>query len=40
VLDGEHLDVAVEWIGRHRQVWADRHDRLEAHLATLREATR
>ncbi len=32
----DRLDAAVGWIERHRQVWADRHDRLESHLATLR----
>ena len=35
VLDTEHLDAAAGWITRHRQVWADRHDRLSEHLATL-----
>jgi DNA-binding transcriptional ArsR family regulator len=34
-LDTEHLAEAVGWIERHRQVWADRHDRLDQHLATL-----
>ncbi len=34
-LDAEHLAAAVGWIERHRQVWSDRHDRLEAHLATM-----
>jgi DNA-binding transcriptional ArsR family regulator len=38
-LDAAHLDTAAEWIDRHRQVWADRHDRLDAHLAALREQT-
>src|SRR4051794_38770766 len=39
-LDAEPLDEAVGWIERHRKVWADRHDRLAAHLATLpKEAT-
>jgi len=37
VLDAEHLDTAAGWIERHRQVWADRHDRLDAHLSTLRQ---
>jgi DNA-binding transcriptional ArsR family regulator len=37
VLDAERLDEAAGWIERHRQMWADRHDRLEEHLATLRE---
>jgi DNA-binding transcriptional ArsR family regulator len=36
-LDAAHLDTAVEWIARHRKIWADRHDRLDAHLAALRE---
>ena len=32
VLDTEHLDAAAGWIDGHRQVWADRHDRLADHL--------
>jgi len=36
VLEPDHLDAAVGWIARHRQIWADRHDRLEEHLAGLR----
>ncbi|MFG1941763.1 ArsR/SmtB family transcription factor [Nonomuraea sp. NPDC048826] len=36
VLDTERLDTAAGWIARHRQVWADRHDRLDEHLAALR----
>ena len=35
VLDTEHLEAAAGWIARHRQVWADRHDRLDQHLAAL-----
>jgi DNA-binding transcriptional ArsR family regulator len=35
VLDTEHLDAALGWIARHRQVWADRHDRLDEHLTVL-----
>src|SRR5690349_18007456 len=35
VLEAVRLDAAVGWIERHRQVWADRHDRLSAHLAAL-----
>jgi DNA-binding transcriptional ArsR family regulator len=30
------LDDAVDWISRHRQVWVERYDRLDEHLATLR----
>ena len=37
-LDPHHLDVVAGWITRHRQVWADRHDRLDAHLAALQAA--
>jgi DNA-binding transcriptional ArsR family regulator len=36
VLDTERLDAAAGWIARHRQIWADRHDRLDEHLAALR----
>jgi DNA-binding transcriptional ArsR family regulator len=36
-LDTVRLDAAVDWIARHRQIWADRHDRLEQHLATLQQ---
>jgi DNA-binding transcriptional ArsR family regulator len=35
-LQAQPLDAAAGWIARHRQLWADRHDRLEQHLATLR----
>ncbi|MEV4755828.1 metalloregulator ArsR/SmtB family transcription factor [Micromonospora sp. NPDC049559] len=38
VLETERLDAAVDWIARHRQLWADRHDRLARHLAALRAA--
>ncbi|GAA2864729.1 metalloregulator ArsR/SmtB family transcription factor [Streptosporangium fragile] len=40
VLDAERLDAAVGWITRHRRIWADRHDRLDAHLATLQAGQR
>jgi DNA-binding transcriptional ArsR family regulator len=35
VLETDRLDAAVGWIVQHRQIWADRHDRLAAHLTTL-----
>jgi DNA-binding transcriptional ArsR family regulator len=35
-LEAVRLDEAAGWIARHRQIWADRHDRLDAHLAALR----
>jgi DNA-binding transcriptional ArsR family regulator len=38
VLETVRLDAAAGWIARHKQVWADRHDRLEEHLAALRTA--
>ncbi|MEV6925770.1 metalloregulator ArsR/SmtB family transcription factor [Dactylosporangium sp. NPDC051485] len=34
-LEPERLAEAVGWIERHRQVWAQRHDRLAAHLQRL-----
>jgi DNA-binding transcriptional ArsR family regulator len=39
-LNAAHLDLAAGWIARHRQTWADRHDRLEQHLATLQAKRR
>ena len=36
VLDADRLDTAAGWIARHRQLWAERHDRLGEHLAALR----
>ncbi len=36
-LDAEQLADAVGWIERHRQLWADRHDRLGQHLTTLQK---
>ena len=40
VLDTVHLDTAAGWIARHRQIWADRHDRLDEHLAGLQAKQR
>ena len=34
-LNTVELDRAVDWISRHRQVWSERYDRLDQHLATL-----
>jgi DNA-binding transcriptional ArsR family regulator len=31
----DNLDAAADWIARHRALWAERYDRLDAHLATL-----
>ncbi|MEU4219084.1 metalloregulator ArsR/SmtB family transcription factor [Actinoplanes sp. NPDC026623] len=35
-LEAVRLDAAADWVAEHRQVWADRHDRLEQHLTALR----
>src|SRR5262245_42322188 len=34
-LDAGALDPAVDWIERHRQIWNDRYDRLDAHLREI-----
>lgn len=34
-LDTRRLDAAADWIEHHRRSWAERHDRLAEHLATL-----
>jgi DNA-binding transcriptional ArsR family regulator len=39
-LQPERLDVAATWIDEHRRIWADRHDRLDAHLANLRRGNK
>jgi DNA-binding transcriptional ArsR family regulator len=38
-LEPAMFDTAAEWIGRHRQMWHDRYDRLDKHLADLREGS-
>lgn len=35
-LQAGRLDAAADWIGRHRRMWEERYDRLDQHLATLR----
>ena len=35
-LEPSRLDAASGWIEQNRQIWADRYDRLDAHLASLR----
>jgi DNA-binding transcriptional ArsR family regulator len=37
-LEPARFDAIAEWVGRHRQVWHERYDRLDTHLATLSEA--
>jgi DNA-binding transcriptional ArsR family regulator len=39
-LDTAPLDIAVEWIGRHRQVWEDRLDQLEQHLREIQKSSK
>ena len=39
-LEPEALEAAVSWIERSRREWAERMDRLEAHLAHVQEGTR
>ena len=36
-LEPGRLDAASGWIEQHRRVWADRYDRLDAHLASIRQ---
>jgi DNA-binding transcriptional ArsR family regulator len=36
-LEPHALEAAVSWIEHNRQVWAERMDRLEAHLARLQD---
>ena len=38
-LEPAGLDQVADWVGRHRQVWHERYDRLDRHLAELREET-
>ena len=35
-LETGRLDVAADWISRHRRMWEERYDRLDEHLAALR----
>jgi DNA-binding transcriptional ArsR family regulator len=34
----EPLDAALGWIARHRQLWEERFDRLDEHIAAIRDA--
>ncbi len=36
-LESEPLDVAIDWISRNRQIWADRFDQLEVHLRNIQQ---
>lgn len=37
-LDPEPLDDALGWIARHRQLWEERFDQLDDHIAAIRNA--
>lgn len=37
-IEPARFEVAADWIGRHRQAWHDRYDRLDQHLTELRAA--
>jgi DNA-binding transcriptional ArsR family regulator len=34
-LEPAQLDQVADWVGRHRQAWHERYDRLDQHLAAL-----
>jgi DNA-binding transcriptional ArsR family regulator len=34
-LEPDRLGIAAEWISERRQMWADRYDRLDQHVASL-----
>jgi DNA-binding transcriptional ArsR family regulator len=34
-LEPARFDSVAEWIGRHRQIWQERYDRLDRHLTAL-----
>jgi DNA-binding transcriptional ArsR family regulator len=34
-LEPARFEMAADWIGRHRQMWQHRYDRLDEHLAAL-----
>ncbi len=35
-LERDRFDDAADWIERHRQLWQERYDKLDEHLAALR----
>jgi DNA-binding transcriptional ArsR family regulator len=37
-LESEPLDNAIDWIAKHRQVWNDRFEQLEAHLRNIQSS--
>ena len=39
-LEAEPLDSAMGWIDEHRQVWADRFDRLGEHIESIQRENR
>ena len=39
-LESEPLDVAADWIERHRTIWEERFDRLGQHIRTIQSGSR
>jgi DNA-binding transcriptional ArsR family regulator len=39
-LEPAALESVADWVGRHRQLWHDRYDRLDQHLETLQARDR
>lgn len=39
-IEPARFEAAADWIGRHRQEWHERYDRLDEHLADLQAADR
>lgn len=38
-IEPAQFEIVADWIGRHRQLWQERYDRLDAHLAALQADT-
>ncbi|HEY2077696.1 MAG TPA: metalloregulator ArsR/SmtB family transcription factor [Streptosporangiaceae bacterium] len=34
-IEPAQFEIVADWIGRHRKLWQERYDRLDAHLAAL-----
>jgi DNA-binding transcriptional ArsR family regulator len=34
-IEPARFEIVADWIGRHRKLWQERYDRLDAHLAAL-----
>jgi DNA-binding transcriptional ArsR family regulator len=38
-LEPARFDIVADWIAAHRKVWHERYDRLDAHIAALRDTS-